>query len=72
MAYHLKILGTSPHIKAERGDPVGGKGSQSRPLYDDMLDSLKMEQLNEGMTNIDGTYVMPIINTINFIILFYH
>lgn len=27
-------------------------------LYDDMLNNLKMQQLNEKKTNLDGTYVI--------------
>ena len=37
-------------------------------LYDKMLDSLKMEQLNERISNLDGIYVMSIVNIISFII----
>ena len=38
-------------------------------LYDDTSDSLKMERLNEKTANLDGIYVMSILN---FISLSYH
>lgn len=33
-----------------------------RSLYGNMLDGLKMKQLNERVTNLDGIYVLSIIN----------
>ena len=37
-------------------------------LYDNMLDSLKMEQINEKISNIHGIYVISVVNIISFII----
>ena len=36
-------------------------------LYDNMLGSLKMERLNEGITNLGGTYVMSIVSMVSII-----
>ena len=41
-------------------------------LYNDMLDWLKMEQLNERISNLDGIYVMLVVNIIRIIMLLYH
>ena len=38
------------------------------PLCDIILDSLKIEQLNERITNLDDIYVMSIVNIISIII----
>ena len=37
-------------------------------LYDDIPDSLKMDQLNEKTAHLNGIYVMSILNLISFII----
>ena len=37
-------------------------------LYDDILDGLKIEWLNERITNLDKIYVTSIVNIISFII----
>ena len=51
-----------------------GEKKQQRDLglYDNMLDSLKMEQLNERISNLDGIYVMSVVNIIRIIMLLYH
>ena len=33
-----------------------------RSLYDSTMDGLKMEELNEGIINLHGIYIMSIIN----------
>ena len=37
-------------------------------LYNNMLDSSEMEWLNERISNLDGIYVMSIVNIISIII----
>ena len=41
-----------------------------RSLYNCTMHSLKMEQLNERITNLDGIYVMSIVNIIRFTIFY--
>lgn len=40
-----------------------------RSLYTSKMDGLKMDQLNEGIINLAGVYVMSIIIIINMVIL---
>lgn len=37
-------------------------------LYDNTLDSLKLEWLNETITNLDGVYIRSLVNIISIII----
>ena len=43
-----------------------------RSVYDNTMDSLKIEQLNERIIEFYGTYVMSIIYIISFSFLFFH
>lgn len=41
-----------------------------KSLYDYTMNGFKMEQLNDWVINIDGIYLMSIINLICLIVLF--